>query len=564
MAIGLDGLGIALLVRELDPLIKGQVVQSIRMDFETVLTITLAGPGPGYLRFLTDPTFTLVAVTVDTGRRRKKSEPPPMPRFEEPLVGLAVSGVEQIDLDRVIRIGVGDEGGRPYHLYFELTPPRPNLFLTDGEGKILATLFKAGTRTRRRTLAHGEQYTPPVPQDKADPFKVKAEDLDALPWREDDQSLSKAVRGIGPFLSKEITWRAGNYGSLAKAFREMISNHSKREIRPAVCIVSPLVTSTLPWIAVVWYTSSAPWVANQVPGLSLNMAAGVAMKMFIEASTLERKRAAVAKVVKRQARRWSKAEREAKKAEAEKATSEELKRFGETLIANLKAIRRGSAMVRLPNAYSEAGEEVTIPLEPHLSPQANAEAYFKKARKSRKRAELAHGNLIAARKRLRELRDLENELTSGEITLKRLEELEDLCARGRPETPADEKAERLGIKPRRYTVTGGWTVLVGRSAKENDVLTHRYATPSDLWFHARQAQGSHVVLKRGKKKTQVPRQAILEAAGIAAHYSKARTSKHVPVSYTERRYIKKVRKGPPGQCIMLREKVVFVEPSLPK
>jgi predicted ribosome quality control (RQC) complex YloA/Tae2 family protein len=107
-------------------------------------------------------------------------------------------------------------------------------------------------------------------------------------------------------------------------------------------------------------------------------------------------------------------------------------------------------------------------------------------------------------------------------------------------------------------------VLVGRSARENDILSHRYAAPSDLWFHARHAQGSHTVLKRGKKKAEVPKQAILQAAAIAAYYSKARTSKHVPVSYTEKRYVKRVRRGPPGQAVMLREKVVFVDPALPE
>jgi predicted ribosome quality control (RQC) complex YloA/Tae2 family protein len=72
-----------------------------------------------------------------------------------------------------------------------------------------------------------------------------------------------------------------------------------------------------------------------------------------------------------------------------------------------------------------------------------------------------------------------------------------------------------------------------------------------------------VVLRR-ERKTQVPLDALLEAAAIAAHYSKARTSRNVPVSYTEKRYVKKVRKGPPGLCVMLREKVLFVDPALPE
>ena len=71
------------------------------------------------------------------------------------------------------------------------------------------------------------------------------------------------------------------------------------------------------------------------------------------------------------------------------------------------------------------------------------------------------------------------------------------------------------------------------------------------------------MLRKGQGKAQPSKQVIQEAAAIAAHYSKARTSKHVPVSYTEKRYVKKVRKGPPGTAAMLREKVIFVDPKLP-
>jgi predicted ribosome quality control (RQC) complex YloA/Tae2 family protein len=297
------------------------------------------------------------------------------------------------------------------------------------------------------------------------------------------------------------------------------------------------------------------------------MAVNAAMDEFIVTSGLERSRATVARSLAREIKKWKKAELEAKRAAAEKEAAERFRKFGEIILANLRSVRKGLAEVHLPDAFSEGREEIVIPLEPRLSPNANAEAYFKKARKSLRRSELAHGNLDVARTRLEELSGLEKELGSDGITEKRLEEIKQLFKSGRPAGktagPVDEKAERLGIKPRRYIITDGWPVLVGRSAKENDILTHRYATPGDLWFHTRQAQGSHVVLKKGRKKTQVSKQAIIQAAAIAAHFSKARTSKHVPVSYTEKRYVKKVRKGAPGLCIMLREKVVFVDPALP-
>jgi predicted ribosome quality control (RQC) complex YloA/Tae2 family protein len=298
------------------------------------------------------------------------------------------------------------------------------------------------------------------------------------------------------------------------------------------------------------------------------MAVNTAINMFIGASRLDRRRGAAVRRVTREIRRWKKAELAAKEASQAKEAADRFRKLGEIIVANLRSIRKGVTEAHVPDPYSEVRAEISITLEPHLSPQANAEAYFKKARKSLRRARLADKNLATARSKLTELHRLERELESEGLSDERLGEIENLFARrtatGKPKPPVDEKAVRLGIKPRRYVVTGGWTVLVGRSARENDVLTHKYAAPGDLWFHARQAQGSHVVLKKGRKKSEVPKAAIVDAARLAAHYSKARTSKHVPVSYAERRYIKKVRKGPPGVCVMLREKVIFVEPGLPR
>lgn len=126
-----------------------------------------------------------------------------------------------------------------------------------------------------------------------------------------------------------------------------------------------------------------------------------------------------------------------------------------------------------------------------------------------------------------------------------------------------EPGARLGIHPRRFAISDGWIALVGRSNRENDLLTHKLAKPRDLWFHARGVAGSHVILQRGGRKDN-PSEPVLEAAaGIAAYYSKGRTSGLVPVIYTERRYVRKPRKAPPGLAVCLREKVLMVEPKLP-
>ena len=121
-----------------------------------------------------------------------------------------------------------------------------------------------------------------------------------------------------------------------------------------------------------------------------------------------------------------------------------------------------------------------------------------------------------------------------------------------------------GIHPRRFELRGGWTVLVGRSNRENDLLTHRIARPRDLWLHARGVTGSHVILRREDHKDAPSKQTIEQAAAIAAYFSKARTSALVPVIYVEKRYVRKPRKAPPGLAVCIREEVLMVEPRLPK
>jgi predicted ribosome quality control (RQC) complex YloA/Tae2 family protein len=105
---------------------------------------------------------------------------------------------------------------------------------------------------------------------------------------------------------------------------------------------------------------------------------------------------------------------------------------------------------------------------------------------------------------------------------------------------------------------------VGRNNRENDELTHRVARPEDLWFHAQGVPGSHVVLRRSGRKDH-PGKRILElAAGLAAHFSRARHSGTVPVIYTQRRYVRKPKGAKPGLAAVQREKTIFVAPLSPE
>ena len=132
---------------------------------------------------------------------------------------------------------------------------------------------------------------------------------------------------------------------------------------------------------------------------------------------------------------------------------------------------------------------------------------------------------------------------------------------GRPGrgTPGAHKS----LRPRTYVTSDGWDVWVGRSNTENDLITHRMSNPHDFWFHVVGAPGSHVILRRPTRNSKPKPKTLVEAAQIAAFFSKARKQTRVPVIYTERKFVSKPRNGKPGQALCTREREIMVRPVDP-
>lgn len=570
MPVPLDSLTITFLARDLDGLLRGREIERVAIGEDKLVTVSLAERAAGQVRFLYDPGFPML---YQAEQAHGGGAGMPAPRFEDALRGCRISRVEQAGLERVVRIDAASEGHRTFRLYFELAPPFPNLFLTDEDDIILAVLLRAGTKTKRRALEQGQPYVPPASQLKRHPFEVDPALLEALEWRKDDEALSKAVLGVGPFLSKEIVYRARQRGSLVEAFAEIVEAYRTPRVAPCVFSVTVRLAKHAPRIGLAWYRPSMEGVSEVRSAPSVNAAVASAARAFMRTSAFERKKASLERALAKEVDRWVAVKQDAERARKGKEKASELRRWGELVTAHLAKIKKGATEASLPDIYSEAGGLLTVPLEPHLTPHANADAYFKRARKAERSARMAEDTIRRATSRLAQLKTLLDEAEGaaetkgpGKATYARLGEIaaELGCTTATAKEKAEEvdaRAASLGIRPRRFVIAEGWTVLVGRSAAENDILTHKYAAPSDLWFHARQAQGSHVVLRRDRKKTEPSKQAIIEAARLAAYHSKAKNARHVPVSYAEKRYVKKVRKGAPGLAVMLREKVIFVNPA---
>ena len=227
----------------------------------------------------------------------------------------------------------------------------------------------------------------------------------------------------------------------------------------------------------------------------------------------------------------------------------------------MHSIKQGDKWAEVVNYYD--GSNIKIPLDPRYTPAKNAQLYFKRYGKAKtavkeKQVQLEENNS--------EIQYLESVLSYLE-NCGNLEEIEAL--RGELMETGYLRRRKTGFKekkykpsPHRYTTSDGFTVLVGRNNRENDVLTLRTAAKTDIWLHTKDIPGSHVIVQTGGK--EISETALFEAASIAAYHSKGRQSENVPVDYVQVKYVKKPAGAKPGMVIFTNNRTLWVNPVLPE
>jgi hypothetical protein len=245
------------------------------------------------------------------------------------------------------------------------------------------------------------------------------------------------------------------------------------------------------------------------------------------------------------------------------ATAEALAQRAQLFVAEAARAPRG--IDRLRTVDWSTGEPVAIelPIDPARSAKEQLEGLFKRARRLKEGARIAHGRLAEARTALARLEETLAGLDGPAADLDRIE------AAARAAAPRDFKnaapaagpsrLRRTEARPpfRTFVGASGARILVGRGAAHNDALTLHVARPHDLWLHAKDRAGAHVVVAL-EKGASCPPDLLVEAAHLAAHFSEARDERIVDVQYTPRRYLRKPRGTAPGLVVVEREKVLVL------
>ncbi len=227
--------------------------------------------------------------------------------------------------------------------------------------------------------------------------------------------------------------------------------------------------------------------------------------------------------------------------------------WGDLVMANLHRIKTGEEKVSVENFYNN-NQLIEIKLKRYLSPQKNAEVFYRKGKNQQIEIQKLKEAIVRKEKELAKTKNLISEIESAS-------DLKQLRVTSNDPKKIVKKKEGEEILPFHEFEFKGYKIWVGRNAESNDKLTLKYSHKDDLWLHAKDVAGSHVLVKHQSGKN-FPKDVIERAAELAAYNSKRKTDSLCPVSVTPKKFVRKRKGDPAGAVVVEREDVIMVEPKL--
>lgn len=480
---------------------------------------------------------------------RAEVAPEPVPLARRTRVGAVWSPRDERVLIIELR-GATRTPGRPTRLMIELLGNQWNLIAIGPDDRIVAALWRR--RAGGRELRPGQPYAPtPAAGRRGAERPLGLEEWRALLHDVAPEERARVLIGAVAYLSPL------NIGAVLGAAASLDAAHARyldlASLPPAAPRVLELAGGRQPYPLPLPGVDDVPCPTLLAAMAEVAAAAGglptSAAPTAIPLELLERVRERVRRLERRR-------ERLAAELEGAASAAQRDRRQADLLMGQLHLVRKGMTEVALSDWE---GGTVTVALDPALAPVENAEQLYERARREARAAERVPELLARLDRERAELGRLLERAERGEPVLEEL-----LAAAPASAAEGRAGAGRAAAPPlpyRRYQTSGGLEVRVGRSSRANDDLTFRHSSPNDIWLHARDAAGAHVILRWGDPEANPPARDLTEAATLAALHSRARSSGLVAVDWTRRKYVRKPRKSGPGLVAFERGRTIFVEPD---
>ncbi|MGM0166666.1 fibronectin/fibrinogen-binding protein [Enterococcus sp. AZ135] len=551
-----DGVFTHAMVRELkEQLVSGRISKIHQpYDNEVVLVIRARGKNQRLL-LSAHPSYARVQLT-EIAYTNPDNPPNFVMMLRKHLEGAILEDIHQVENDRVVhftfskRNELGDL--QDIVLIVELMGRHSTIVLLNKQtGKILDAIKHIGhSQNTYRSILPGSDYIEPPKQEQLNPFHVSKEQVfTILSTAEilDGRYLQQHFQGLGRDTGDELAFRFSARPNEKMAVWDTFWMNIRENLTPTLGIknnkefFAPLAFETFEESEV--YES----LSALLDAFYGEKAEKDRVKQL--GNELIRK---VDNEIKRNQTKLAKR----KKTLQDSENAEEYRRDGELLTTFMTQVPRGAERVELLNYY-EDNAPITIRLNPALTPNQNAQKYFQKYQKLKKAVKLIYDQIAEAKDEIAYLESVLAQLEiAGPMDIEIIKE--ELIASGYLKKKRSKKnRNQAPSKPERFVASDGTEILVGKNNLQNDQLTLKQARKTDIWLHAKDIPGSHVIVK----STDPTEETLLEAAELAAYFSKFRQSAQVPVDYVAVKHVHKPNGAKPGFVIYENQRTLFVTPE---
>jgi predicted ribosome quality control (RQC) complex YloA/Tae2 family protein len=568
-----DGIVISNLVKELNETIINGRISKIAQPENDALLLTIKG-NHGQIRLLLSASASLPLIYLT-----KENKPSPLtaPNFcmllRKHIANGKIIKIYQPHMERIINFEIEhlNELGDICHkvLIVEIMGKHSNIIFCNDHGMVIDSIKHISAQVSSvREVLPGRDYFIPETQGKSNPLSASRE----LFWEKAygrplpvQKAIYTAFTGISPVVASELCFRAGIDGdrpseSLLEEEKEHLFHHFTwlmDDIREGNFRPNLIKNGKEPIeFSAVGLTQYADYKALEYSSISEVLETFYADKDIF--TRIRQKSADLRKVVNTVLERSRKKYDLQQKQLHDTKKRDKYKVYGELIHTYGYHLEENSKKLEALNYYTN--EMVSIPLDPQLTPQENAQKYFDKYNKLKRTYE-ALTELTEETKE--EILHLESISTSLDIAISEddLTQIkEELVQFGYVKKKHTNKKTKIKSKPFHYLSSDGYHMYVGKNNFQNDELTFKFATGNDWWFHAKGMPGSHVVVKTNGD--ELPDRTFEEAGRLAAYYSNGRGTDKVEIDYLEKKHVKKPNGSKPGFVVYYTNYSLVASPDI--
>lgn len=554
-----DGIFTHLMVEELQQALSRGRINKIHQPYENEVIFVIRSQGKNHKLLLSaHPSYARVQLT-NMSYNNPETPPNFLMMLRKYLDGAILEEIKQIDNDRIIHFTFSrrDELGDLQNLLLvvELMGRHSTILLLNQEsGKILDAIKHIGpSQNSYRSLLPGSEYVNPPKQETLNPFTVKEKQIfERLSTADELNSsyLQRQFQGLGKDTAEELVYRISRNDQQKLLTWQSFFQELSEIKKPTL-----LKTDTKEYFTPVVYQS----LLEKQTGISHYASLSDLLDAFYrdkaDRDRVKQQGHELLKKIDNELKRNREKLKKRQQTLSDSENAEEFRQKGELLTTFMAQVPRGVSEVDLPNYYEE-DRPLTISLDPALTPNQNAQKYFQRYQKLKNAVKVVGAQIEETQQEIAYLESVQAQLEiAGPMDLTIIRE--ELINQGYLKNRSKQRKKPQKSLPERFLASDGTEIFVGKNNLQNDQLTLKTARKTDYWLHTKNIPGSHVIIRSDAPSEET----ILEAAELAAYFSKYRHSAQVPVDLVQVKHIRKPNGAKPGYVIYENQKTYFVTPE---